>query len=238
MMCPDSSERLFIGQVQMDYDHWLLAAPYGATWNSQHTFIRTVWGTVRVIREILDKMQADQFIWQPYDMDSDVIMTYTADLNPQLWSSSCPLVFYAIVEMHHPERILRQFEMRQNISEAMDTRDMSLHQISGKNHTGTDWHLQYIQYIPRWPRRYDTIVQRSPTSNRRETKRGYWEWYYNITRDFVSSSTNRRVESGYQPGEIPMLQVVANEVNALETLCRSRLLNIEGYSQLVDNLNT
>ncbi|KAL2251446.1 UNVERIFIED_CONTAM: hypothetical protein Sindi_2266900, partial [Sesamum indicum] len=71
-------------------------------------------------------------------------------------------------------------------------------------------------------------------SNRRETKRGYWEWYYNITRNFVSSSTDRRVESGYQPGEAPMLQVVANEVNALETLYRSRPPNIEGYSQLVD----
>ncbi|KAL2237365.1 UNVERIFIED_CONTAM: hypothetical protein Sindi_0928200 [Sesamum indicum] len=155
------------------------------------------------------------------DMDSDVIMAYADELNPQLWRSSCPLIFYAIVEMHRPERVVRQLGMRQNVPESTDTQDMSLHQISRKNHTGADWSLQHIQYITRWQRRYDTVVQRPPISNRKETERGYWEWYYNITRNFVSSSTNRRVESGYQPGEAPMLQVVKNEVNALETLCRS-----------------
>ena len=49
-----------MGQVQMDNNRWLPAAPYGATWNCQHTFTTTVRGTVRVIREILDEMQADQ----------------------------------------------------------------------------------------------------------------------------------------------------------------------------------
>ncbi|KAL2237795.1 UNVERIFIED_CONTAM: Serine/threonine-protein phosphatase 7 long form, partial [Sesamum indicum] len=210
------------------------AAIGGALQLLQHTFTTTVRGTVRVIREILDEMQADQFIWQPYDMDSDVIMAYADELNPQLWRSSVPLIFYAIVEMHRPERVVRQFGMRQNVPESTDIRDMSLHQISRKNHAGADWSLQHIQYINRWQRRYDTVVHRPLISNRRETERGYWEWYYNITRNFVSSSTDRRVESGYQPGETPMLQVVANEVNALETLCRSRPPNIEGYSQLVD----
>ncbi|KAL0320796.1 UNVERIFIED_CONTAM: protein MAINTENANCE OF MERISTEMS [Sesamum radiatum] len=176
-LCPGlGAERVYMGQVQTDNNRLLPAAPYGATWNCEHTFTRTVRTTVRVIRDILDEMQSDQFIWQPYDLDSDVIMAYAADFNPQLWRSSCPLIFYAIVEMHHPERVLRQFGMRQNIPEAIDTRDMSLHQISRKNRTGTDWNLQHIQYISRWQRRYDTVVQRPPISNRRDTERGYWEW--------------------------------------------------------------
>ncbi|KAL0356081.1 UNVERIFIED_CONTAM: Serine/threonine-protein phosphatase 7 long form [Sesamum radiatum] len=181
-LCPGlGAERVYMGQVQTDK----------IVCSQQHHMV-----------------QLGTFIWQPYDLDSDVIMAYAADFNPQLWRSSCPLIFYAIVEMHHPERVLRQFGMRQNIPEAIDTRDMSLHQISRKNRTGTDWNLQHIQYISRWQRRYDTVVQRPPISNRRDTERGYWEWYNNITRHFVSSSTNRRVESGYQPGNAPMLQVV------------------------------
>ncbi|KAL2228370.1 UNVERIFIED_CONTAM: hypothetical protein Sindi_1816700 [Sesamum indicum] len=234
-LCPGlGAHRLFMGQVQMDNNRWLPAAPYGATWNCEHTFTRTVWGIIWVIREILDEIQADHFIWQSYDMDSDVIMAYGDELNPQLWRSSCPLIFYAIVEMHHPERVVCQFGMRQNVPESTDTQDMSLHQIFQKNHTGADWYLQHIQYITRWQRRYDTVVHRPLISNRRKIERGYWEWYYNITRNFVSSSTDRRVESGYQPGKAPILQVVANEVNDLETLCRSRPPNIERYSQLVD----
>ncbi|KAL0434912.1 UNVERIFIED_CONTAM: Serine/threonine-protein phosphatase 7 long form [Sesamum radiatum] len=73
-------ERLYMDQVQVNIDRFLPAAPYGAIWNCRHNFTRTVRTTVRVIRDILDNMQEDQFIWQPYDMDSDRIMAYAADL--------------------------------------------------------------------------------------------------------------------------------------------------------------
>ncbi|KAL0368044.1 UNVERIFIED_CONTAM: protein MAIN-LIKE 1 [Sesamum calycinum] len=211
-------------------------APYGAMWNCEHTFTRTVRTTVWVIRDILDEMQYDQFIWQPYDMESNVIMAYARDFNPQLWRSICPLIFYAIVEMHHPERVLRQFGMMQNIPDQPDTRDMSLHKITRSNRTGTYWVLQHILYITKWQRRYDTVIQRQPISNRRDTDRGYWEWYNNITRHFVSSSTNRRVESGYQPGDAPVLQIVTQQVNTLQTLFQSKPVDVEGYRQLVAQL--
>ncbi|KAL0299369.1 UNVERIFIED_CONTAM: Serine/threonine-protein phosphatase 7 long form [Sesamum radiatum] len=178
-------------------------------------------------------VQCGTFIWQPYDMESNVIMAYARDFNPQLWRSICPLIFYAIVEMHHLERVLRQFGMMQNIPDQPDTRDMSLHKITRSNRTGTDWVLQHILYITRWQRRYDTVIQRQPISNRRDTDRGYWEWYNNITRHFVSSSTDRRVESGYQPGDAPMLQIV---VNTLQTLFQSKPVDVAGYRQLVAQL--
>ncbi|KAL0336160.1 UNVERIFIED_CONTAM: Serine/threonine-protein phosphatase 7 long form [Sesamum radiatum] len=175
-------------------------APYGAMWNCEHTFTRTVRTTVRVIRDILDEMQYDQFIWQPYDMESNVIMAYAGDFNPQLWRSICPLIFYAIVEMHHPERVLRQFGMMQNIPDQPDTRDMSLHKITRSNRTGTDWVLQHILYITRWQRRYDTVIQRQPISNRRYRSR------------------------------------ILGMVNTLQTLFQSKPVDVEGYRQLVAQL--
>ncbi|KAL0286581.1 UNVERIFIED_CONTAM: Serine/threonine-protein phosphatase 7 long form [Sesamum angustifolium] len=101
-MCPDSSEKLDLGLVthsfhfvpdlvlhvyiwgphQIDNNRVLPGAPYGAMWNCDHTFTRTVRTTVRVIRDILDEMQYDQFIWQPYDMESNVIMAYAGDFKP------------------------------------------------------------------------------------------------------------------------------------------------------------
>ncbi|KAL0392134.1 UNVERIFIED_CONTAM: hypothetical protein Sradi_2436200 [Sesamum radiatum] len=215
-MCPDSSGNLIWA--------WSRIIPICPGLGAPRVHMRT---TVRVIRDILDEMQYDQFIWQPYDMESNVIMAYAGDFNPQLWRSICPLIFYAIVEMHHPERVLRQFGMMQNIPDQPDTRDMSLHKITRSNRTGTDWVLQHILYITRWQRRYDTVIQRQPISNRRDTDRGYWEWYNNITRHFVSSSTDRRVESGYQPGDAPMLQIV---VNTLQTLFQSKPVDVEGWS--------
>ncbi|KAK4409281.1 protein MAINTENANCE OF MERISTEMS [Sesamum angolense] len=69
-----------------------------------------------------------------------------------------------------------------------------------------------------------------------DTDRGYWEWYNNITRHFVSSSTDRRVESGYQPGDAPVLQIVTQQVNTLQTLFQSKPVDVEGYRQLVAQL--
>ncbi|KAL0448597.1 UNVERIFIED_CONTAM: hypothetical protein Slati_1416100 [Sesamum latifolium] len=179
-------------------------------------------------------MQDDQFNWQPYDMESDRIMAYAADFTPELWRSACPLIFYAIVEIHHPERVLRQFGMRQNISEMPDSRDMTLHKISRKAHTGTDWGVQHIVHVSRWQRRRDLIVQRPPTSNERHTERGYWEWYNNITRRFVSSSTDRRVESGYQPGDACMRDIVAEQIQSFRLSNQSRPTNVKGLNRLLD----
>ncbi|KAK4398101.1 protein MAINTENANCE OF MERISTEMS [Sesamum angolense] len=129
-LCPGlGAPRVHMGPHSIDNNRVLPAAPYGAMWNCEHTFTRTVRTTVRVIRDILDEMQYDQ----PYDMESNVIMAYAGDFNPQLWRSICPLIFYAIVEMHHPERVLCQFGMMQNIPDQPDTRDMSLHKITRSN---------------------------------------------------------------------------------------------------------
>ncbi|KAL0328601.1 UNVERIFIED_CONTAM: hypothetical protein Scaly_2292700 [Sesamum calycinum] len=218
-LCPGlGAPRVHMGPHQIDNNRVLPGAPYGAMWNCEHTFTRTVRTTVRVIRDILDEMQYDQGILTPA-----VEINMSLDL---LCNS----------EMHHPERVLRQFGMMQNIPDQPDTRDMSLHKITRSNRTGTDWVLQHILYITRWQRRYDTVIQRQPISNRRDTDRGYWEWYNNITRHFVSSSTDRRVESGYQPGDAPMLQIVTQQVNTLQTLFQSKPVDVEGYRQLVAQL--
>ncbi|KAL0322431.1 UNVERIFIED_CONTAM: protein MAINTENANCE OF MERISTEMS [Sesamum angustifolium] len=100
------------------------------------------------------------------------------DFNPQLWRSICPLIFYAIVEMHHVERVLRQFGMMQNIPDQPDTRDMSLHKIPFQS----------------------------------------------------------RVESGYQPGDAPVLQIVTQQINTLQILFQSKPVDVEGYRQLVAQL--
>ncbi|KAL0325486.1 UNVERIFIED_CONTAM: protein MAINTENANCE OF MERISTEMS [Sesamum radiatum] len=174
LLCPGlGAPRVHMGQHSIDNNCVLPTTPYGAMWNCEYTFTRTVRTTVRVIRDILDEMHYDQFIWQQYNMESDVIMAYAGNFNPQLWRLICLLIFYAIVEMHYPERILRQFGMMQNIPDQPDTRDMSLHKITRSNRTGTDWVLQHIHYITRWQRRYDMVIQRQPISNIRDTYRGY-----------------------------------------------------------------
>ncbi|KAL0335092.1 UNVERIFIED_CONTAM: hypothetical protein Sradi_4721100 [Sesamum radiatum] len=60
-LCPGlGAPRVHMGPHQIDNNRVLPEAPYGAMWNCEHTFTRTVRTTVRVIRDILDEMQYDQ----------------------------------------------------------------------------------------------------------------------------------------------------------------------------------
>ncbi|KAL0402231.1 UNVERIFIED_CONTAM: hypothetical protein Slati_4253000 [Sesamum latifolium] len=45
-----------------------------------------------------------------------------------------------------------------------------------------------------------------------DTEFGYWDWYNNITHRFVSSSVDKRVQSGYQPRDASQWQIVANQL--------------------------
>ncbi|KAK4410692.1 protein MAINTENANCE OF MERISTEMS [Sesamum angolense] len=112
------------------------------------------------------------------------------------------------LEMHHPERVLRQFGMMQNIPDQPDTRDMSLHKSP----------VPIVRAQIGFCSTYSTSLDgkddmtRSYKDNPFPTEEIQIEdignGYNNITRHFVSSSTDRRVESGYQPGDAPMLQIV------------------------------
>ncbi|KAI3451445.1 hypothetical protein Pfo_008110 [Paulownia fortunei] len=79
-------------------------------------------------------LQLLQFIWQPYDMTSQYITELPPYCSPQLWTSTCPLIFYARVEMHHPERVLRQFGMIQNIPPFPQDRDTDLHRFDRRGY--------------------------------------------------------------------------------------------------------
>ncbi|KAL0317278.1 UNVERIFIED_CONTAM: protein MAINTENANCE OF MERISTEMS [Sesamum angustifolium] len=52
--------RVHMGPHQIDNNRVLPRAPYGAMWNCEHTFTRTVRTTIRDIRDILDEIQYDQ----------------------------------------------------------------------------------------------------------------------------------------------------------------------------------
>ncbi|KAK4383673.1 protein MAIN-LIKE 2 [Sesamum angolense] len=145
-MCPDSSGNLvsllYLAKLEdivtarnYSWGSAVLVFLYRELCNASEKGKAAIGGTLQLV--------------QPYDMESNIIMAYAGDFNPQLWRSICPLIFYATVEMHHPERVLRQFGMRQNIPDQPDTRDMSQHKINRSNRMGTDWVLQHILYITR-----------------------------------------------------------------------------------------
>ena len=60
-----------------------------------------------------------------------------------------PLIHFWVVEGHHPERVLRQFGMKQGIPVDVDT-SIELHKITlqGKHHE--DWAEVHAPHIAKW----------------------------------------------------------------------------------------
>ncbi|XP_073318070.1 serine/threonine-protein phosphatase 7 long form homolog [Primulina huaijiensis] len=85
-------------------------------WSNLFTWTHTPTHSVQIIRDVLDKMGDDQFKWLVYDIEVvDVLSLPLECKHPTLWRSVCPLICFHIVEMHRPNRVLRQFGMSQNI---------------------------------------------------------------------------------------------------------------------------
>ena len=62
-----------------------------------------------------------------------------------------PLILFNIVEVHLPERVLRQYGLVQGIPPPYDTKP-ELHLISRKNQGTTNWTEINWRHITRWDR--------------------------------------------------------------------------------------
>ncbi|KAL8553222.1 hypothetical protein ACS0TY_001756 [Phlomoides rotata] len=148
--------------------------PYGSRWNTNHSYVRTTRFSVRIYRDIFDRMN-----------DGD-----------------CPLIMMAIVELHHPDRVLRQFGCVQGVPPD-DTA------VTGNNTI-----------------RIGSMADTVPIQGNQSLAGGYMGWYHSITRLIISP---RRYASnvGYQSSNIAArdevfhmlgrLNIAVNEVTASST---------------------
>ena len=67
------------------------------------------------------------------------------------------LIYFWIVEDHHPERVFRQFEMKQTPSDIVDT-SVDLHKISFQGKLERDWVQKHAIYIDQWAHREEHLV--------------------------------------------------------------------------------
>ncbi|KAK9988185.1 hypothetical protein SO802_028424 [Lithocarpus litseifolius] len=69
-----------------------------------------------------------QIVWEPYLNDLGSLPAYCT-AGQHIWRSIVPLIHFWVVEGHHPERVLRQFGMKQGRPETVDT-SIELHKIT------------------------------------------------------------------------------------------------------------
>ena len=86
-----------------------------------------------------------------------------------------PLLHFWVVERHHPERVLRQFGMKQGIPLDVDT-SVNLHKIILQSKQDKNWAQEHATHIAKWAA-HATIADAPPFHGEMSYKNEYIVWF-------------------------------------------------------------
>ncbi|XP_075512729.1 serine/threonine-protein phosphatase 7 long form homolog [Primulina tabacum] len=120
--------------------------PYGARWRRGFSWTYTAHHSVRIMRDMLDRMVEGQFLRTVYDMESPEVVRILDGDRIHLCRSACALINFHIVEMHRLERCLRQFGMRQGILPPATNFD-NFHKLTRQGRNNFDWATYHKDFV-------------------------------------------------------------------------------------------
>ena len=96
--------------------------------------------------------------------------------------ATVPLVCFHLVEIHTPDRVVRQFGMIQEIPDDIDT-DTVLHAIDLRGKVCVDWMRKHALHITHWGNRLqqccEAVLGDMPPAHE------YFNWFRRVTRRFI-----------------------------------------------------
>ncbi|XP_073121326.1 serine/threonine-protein phosphatase 7 long form homolog [Henckelia pumila] len=200
LLTPDMVQQSHLASEQVaDVLQGLSFPPYGAKWKRGFSWVHTVRHSVRIMRDMLDRIIDGQFKWTVYDMESPELSIYLQGNRNLLCRSACLLINFDIVEIHRPERCLRQFGMRQGIPPPATNYDI-FHKLTRQGRPNYDWAAFHKQFVDMWTDRYnfvmngEFIIPGTP-----DTTLEYIGWYRRISHIFVSPTQVPATMVGYHP---------------------------------------
>ncbi|KAL0292181.1 UNVERIFIED_CONTAM: Serine/threonine-protein phosphatase 7 long form [Sesamum angustifolium] len=215
----------------IDVENILPIPPYAARWSYHISRTHTAHNAIRIIRNTLDRMQENEFIWTPYNGDALDIHSLPLFATRTPWNIRCPLIHYAIVEMHHPERVFRQFGMVQDIPPNPLISERRLHTIDRRGRHGEDWASFHRDYIVKWNDVQSMLVVRPEIVNGRGTVPDYMNWYHQITRVQISHNIGSTDITGYRPTDTRDWEYVYNRMEQLVLDCDNSGDDIQSLRQ-------
>ena len=96
-----------------------------------------------------------------------------------------PLIYFWIIEDHHPERVFRQFGMKQAPLDFVDT-SVVLHKISLQGKLERGWVQQHAVYIDRWAYRGEHLAGAPTLDGDMTYLVVYMESYRRMTRRYIT----------------------------------------------------
>ncbi|XP_031266286.1 serine/threonine-protein phosphatase 7 long form homolog isoform X2 [Pistacia vera] len=179
-----------VSEVEMVNQKTLPADPLGYRWRSPVIRRDNPQRALIFYRDQLDQQKYDQMIWQPYTSELLVSPIDVCVTDQHVWRTIAPLICFDIVEWHCPDRVLRQFGLKQGIPMQCDT-EVRIHAIDRRGRHHCNWKAYHQQYIKLWASREKSIVTAEPEESTMDYHDPYMKWYRNITRRLITPLTQR-----------------------------------------------
>jgi len=102
----------FFGSIVFCFNRMVLCG-----WNVDRTWVGNPQRYLQFYRNKLDILDRSAVVWEPYP--DEVLQTLPPIYwhGSHIWRARISLICYEIVEMHVPDRVLRQFSLNQHILE-------------------------------------------------------------------------------------------------------------------------
>lgn len=195
-------------------------APLGARWHVAFDLHRLPTNVLITYRSQLDALHGDQFRWIPFPDD------YVKALDPRylhgsdIWQSVVPLICWEIIELHLPDRVMRQFGLEQLIPADCDT-SVTLHSI--KSGGSKLWESYHSSYIDAWRNSRTRVCQGAPTPNACIARQDYKRWFDRITRLVVGNpEIGADPSQGYQATGSSVV-MLASAVSRMVSMASERI---------------
>ena len=125
-----------------------------------------------------------QIFWESYTHTLGSLPAYCT-VRQHIWRAKVPLIYFWIVEGHHPNRVFRQFGMKQPVPLVVDM-SIDLHRISLQGKWEKDWEVEHHVHIQQWANRGHE-VRDAPLLDGDDTYLiQYMTWYDRSTRRYIT----------------------------------------------------
>ncbi|OEL20765.1 Serine/threonine-protein phosphatase 7 long form-like protein [Dichanthelium oligosanthes] len=174
-------------------------------------------------RHGLDSISDCQITWDPYTPNLIAGLPAICTFGSTVWLSRTPLICFQIVEMHVPDRVLLQFGMLQHIPDPVE----AIERVTMQGKAEKDWPTYHDKYIMQWQNRLLTVVKQQDTGNSDPThaRNCYLEWYWQITRRWISTPVECPIISYELSGHTDkvLVDLVSTVQGRIRTLLQSEI---------------
>ncbi|KAH0672981.1 hypothetical protein KY290_025262 [Solanum tuberosum] len=195
--------------------------PHATRWFAHLSWTNTTKHVLKVYRDALDSMIEEQFIWEPYPDDLIESLPIYCHAGRNIWRVRVPIFCWNVVEVHLPDRVMRQFGLQQAIPTPFPF-DSTHFRHDRRGRPNTNWELEHAQWLSLWNQRLQYSCDAPVNHEPFRYDDPYLIWFRRITRLVIGNPNSRpQSQQGYVPNSTAyetMVRHIHSMVDEAKTL--------------------